>query len=267
MLNEYSSDELYIRYAIDDAPDDKNFNMHIHDKCEIYLFISGDVEYIVEGSVYPLKGSSLMIMRPAEAHRARIKRCERYERYAVNFPISLFNVIDPESRLLKPFFDREIGTDNILTSDDIDMNRVKRLFSQMCENADDYGRRLTMTTHIYALTDMISRAFGAKKDNVYTAQTTEQKIVMYVNEHIFEDISVLSLAQHFYLSTSQFGRVFKKATGAAPWEYITQKRLTAAKEKIRSGIAAYSACEQCGFSDYSAFYRAYVKNFGCAPKG
>ena len=39
MLNEYSSGEIYIRYAVDDMPDDKDFNMHIHDKCEIYLFI------------------------------------------------------------------------------------------------------------------------------------------------------------------------------------------------------------------------------------
>lgn len=267
MLNEYSSGEMYIRYAVDDAPDDKDFNMHIHDKCEIYLFISGDVEYLVEGSVYPLKGSSLMIMRPAEAHRAKIKSCERYERYAVNFPVSMFSETDPESRLLKPFFDREIGTDNILTADNIDMKIVTRLFSQMCENADDYGRKLTLTTHILALADMISRAFSAKSDNGNTARTAEQEIVMYVNENIFGDISVPSLAQHFYLSASQFSRVFKKATGAAPWEYITQKRLTAAKEKIRSGATAYSACEQCGFSDYSAFYRAYVKHFGCAPKG
>lgn len=266
MLNEYSSGEIYIRHAIDDAPDDKNFDMHIHDKCEIYLFIAGDVEYLVEGSVYPLKGSSLMLMRPAEAHRAKIRSCEKYERYALNFPVSFFDAIDPEKRLLKPFLDREIGTNNILTANDIDMGSVTKLFLQMCETADDYSRKLTLTTHIYALADMISRAFSAKGNHEYTAPTPEQKIVMYVNEHLFENISVPILARHFYLSPSQFSRIFKKATGAAPWEYITQKRLTAAKEKISGGATAYSACEQCGFSDYSAFYRAYIKHFGCTPR-
>ncbi len=48
MLNEYSFGEIYIRHAIDDDPDEKDFTMHIHDLCEIYLFISGDVEYLVE---------------------------------------------------------------------------------------------------------------------------------------------------------------------------------------------------------------------------
>lgn len=268
MLNEYSSQEIYVRHAIDDTPCDENFNMHIHATCEIYLFITGDVEYLVEGSIYPFTGSSLMIMRPAEAHRARIKSPERYERYAINFPVSLISMIDPEVRLLKPFFNREIGTNNILTAEDIDICTVTRLFSEMCENenVDCYSRNLTLTTHIYTLADMINRAFSSKAANRYSVQSAAQKIVMYVNEHLFENISVPALARHFYLSPSQFSRVFKKATGAAPWEYIMQKRLTAAKEMIRSGTAAYSACEQCGFGDYSSFYRAYVKHFGAAPK-
>lgn len=115
---------------------------------------------------------------------------------------------------------------------------------------------------------MISRAFSARKDTKKTTfQTAEQRMVMYVNEHLFNELSVPMLAEHFYLSTSQFSRVFRKATGAAPWEYITRKRLIAAREKIQNGSSAHSASEQCGFSDYSAFYRAYVKHFGCAPKG
>ena len=44
------------------------------------------------------------------------------------------------------------------------------------------------------------------------------------------------------------------------------KRLTAAREKIRSGEAAQYAAESCGFGDYSTFYRAYVKYFGRSPK-
>ena len=268
MLNEYTSGDIYIKYAVDDEPDDKDFPMHIHELCEIYLFISGDVECLVEGTVYPLKENSLIIIRPEEAHRARIRSVERYERYAVNFSVSLINRIDPENRLLKPFFDRKIGTNNILTAEDIDIEIVKKLFSQMCGSADDYGKRLTFTTHIYMLTDMISRAFAAKKDTRNTTfQTIEQRMVMYVNEHLFDELSVPMLAEHFYLSTSQFSRVFRKATGASPWEYITRKRLIAAREKIQQGFSAYSASEQCGFSDYSAFYRAYVKHFGCGPKG
>lgn len=70
-------------------------------------------------------------------------------------------------------------------------------------------------------------------------------MVLYVNQHLLEKTMVSELANHFYLSSSQFSRVFKKATGVSPWEYIIQKRLTVAKEKIRSGFSAQQTCEYC----------------------
>lgn len=148
MLNEYTSGDIFIKYAVDDEPDDKDFPMHIHELCEIYLFIAGDVECLVEGSVYPLKENTLMIIRPAEAHRARIRSVERYERYAVNFSVSLINQIDPENRLLKPFYDREIGTNNILTADEIDMDIVKNCFHR-CAKAPMIMEKSSLLQHIF----------------------------------------------------------------------------------------------------------------------
>lgn len=265
MLNEYSFDDIYIRYAVDEQPDDKDFTMHIHEQCEIYFFKTGNVEYLVEGSKYLLDESSLMIMRPAEAHKPKIIGNERYERYAINFPLSFTQNIDSNGRLLKAFNERPLGKNNMFVFSQADIKLVERLFAEMCENADDYDRRLTIKTHLLMLLDMISRAYQKQESAQYKPMSTAERIVMYVNNHLYENISVPKLSEHFYLSASQFSRIFRQTTGAAPWEYITKKRLTAAKEKIRSGCSAQAAAESCGFGDYSSFYRAYIKYFGCAP--
>ena len=265
MLNEFSFGNIYIRHAIDDCPDDKDFTMHIHEQCEIYFFVSGNVEYLVEGSKYPLDENSLMIISPAEAHKPKITGRERYERYAINFPIDFAYNIDPENRLIKAFTERSLGKTNMFSCAEIDMKLTKKLFSEMCNAVDDYERKLAINTHLPILLDMISRAYNKYENVEHTPQSTAERMVAYVNNHLFEEISVPELAEHFFLSQSQFSRVFRHATGAAPWEYITKKRLTAAKEKIRSGYSAQSASESCGFGDYSSFYRAYTKHFGCAP--
>lgn len=266
MLNEYSFGDIYIRHAVDEQPDDRYFTMHIHEQCEIYFFLSGKVEYLVEGSKYLLNENSLMIMRPAESHKPKIIGNDRYERYAINFSVSFVNSVDPEGRLVRAFTERPLGKNNMFSSSEIDIKLVNKLFSQMCSDNDDYDKQLTIKTHLLLLLDMINRAFYKKDSAGHKPQSTAEHIVMYVNNHLFEELSVPMLAKHFYLSTSQFSRVFRQATGAAPWEYIIKKRLTAAKEKIRSGSSAQSACESCGFGDYSSFYRAYTKHFGCAPK-
>ncbi len=265
MLNEYCFDDIYIRHAVDECPNDKDFTMHIHEQCEIYFFVSGNVEYLVEGSKYPLDENSLMIMRPAEAHKPKIVGSSKYERYAINFPVSFTESIDYEGRLVKAFTQRSLGKNNMLDILQVDMALVKKLFEQMCSSYDDYDKRLTIKTHLLMLLDMISRAYNKQGNSVYKPASTAERIVAYVNNHLSDDISVPSLAEHFYLSSSQFSRIFKQATGAAPWDYITKKRLTAAKEKIRGGYSAQAAAESCGFKDYSAFYRAYTKHFGFSP--
>lgn len=270
ILREFSSEGLYMRYAVDELPDDGDFIMHVHEQCEIYYFVSGNAEYLVEGSRYPLEAGSILIMRPAESHRVKIISREKYERYAVNFSVSLIDIIDPRHLLLNAFFDRPLGRGNLYLPEEFETENIHGLFAEMCGESgcpkSDYEKRLNILTGLFSLLGLINKIFTNRRVSDYLPpQSASEKIVSYVNAHLFDKLSVPMLAEHFFLSASQFSRIFKQATGAAPWEYITIKRLTAAREKIRGGISVRNAAESCGFGDHSAFYRAYVKHFGCAP--
>ena len=261
VLNEYTLDEIYIRHAVDTSPADNRYGFHVHDKCEIFFFISGSAEYLVEGSVYPLTRGSTLIMRAGEAHCIHILHPERYERYAVNFPISLFDSIDPKRSLTALYTDRELGSGNLYTDDDFDP-----IFKDMFEDGlDRYQRSVRASVCIMTILDKLNRQHTGHKSNILPS--FEQQIISYVNERLFDDITADKLAQHFYISRSQLGRVFRRAAGAAPWEYITAKRLVAAKDMIDNGMTAKKAALSCGFGDYSCFYRAYLKRFGTSPKG
>lgn len=267
VLREFRSGGLYTRYAIDNEPDDKNFAMHVHENCEIFYFVSGNAEYLVEGTRYPLESGSILIMRPSESHRTKILDNKKYERYAVNFSVPAIDDIDPEHRLLKAFFDRPIGRGNMFLPTEFGEENMQEIFAEMCRKGNRYEMQVNVKTHLFWLLDRINRAWMRRDSAEYAPpQNISERIVLYVNYHLFDEISVPMLAEHFFLSPSQFSRVFRQATGAAPWEYITIKRLTAAREKIRNGERVQYAAESCGFGDYSAFYRAYVKYFGCSPK-
>ena len=261
ILDEYTLDEIYIRHAVDMAPEDNRCGFHVHDKCEIFFFISGCAEYLVEGSVYPLTRGSTLIMRAGEAHCIHILCPERYERYAVNFPISLFDSIDPKRSLTSIYTDRELGADNLYFDEDVETS-FKDMFE---ERLDRYQRNVRASVCIMTILDKLSRLPAEYKNNDQTS--VEQEILSYVNEHLFDDITADKLAEHFYISRSQLGRVFRRAAGAAPWEYITAKRLVAAKSMIDNGMTSKKAALSCGFGDYSCFYRAYLKRFGRSPKG
>lgn len=267
ILREFNAEGLYTRYAVDEAPDDRNFFMHIHDGCEIFYFVSGNAEYLVEGARYPLEPGSILIMRPAESHRAKILGGEKYERYAVNFSVSSIESVDPKRELLRAFFDRPLGRGNLFLPTEFGDENMHRIFAEMCEKRGAYETQISIKTHLFWLLDRINRAWLKRGTEDYAPpQNISERIVSYVNHHLFEELSVPLLAEHFFLSPSQFSRIFRRSTGAAPWEYITIKRLTAAREKIRGGEPIQYAAESCGFGDYSSFYRSYVKYFGYSPK-
>ena len=257
-LKESESNGLYIRHAVDEAPTGSGFDFHIHDRCEVFYFISGNAQYLVEGSVYPLTKGSLLIMRPGEAHCIRFLSAERYERYAVNFPLSLFDSFDPQRRFMRIFTDRPLGRDNLYF-----LPGLEETFRDMCYcEDDDYGRTLLMTTR---LANIIEAAGDKRSEMIHAEPSLPEQAVRYVNDMLYEEITVGQLAEHFFLSTSQFSRVFRQTTGASPWAYITAKRLIKARELLQEGMSAKKAAENCGFGDYSVFYKAYVKRYGKSP--
>ncbi len=140
-LKEIDRDGLYIRYAISDRPDNKDVDFHIHDRCEVFFFVSGNAQYLVEGSVYPLEKGSLLIMRPGEAHCIHFLSGERYERYAVNFPISLFDSFDTDRRLMLPYMERPLGRQNLYYIPECEA-ALQELTGY---EGGDYGRTLLFT--------------------------------------------------------------------------------------------------------------------------
>ena len=263
VLNEYEADGIYTRYAYDLHPESSAFSMHVHDRCEVFFFVSGNARYLVEGTTYMPEKGSLLIMRPGEAHCPKLLGDEPYERYAVNFSADLFDGIDPERRLMKPFMERQLGKCNHYS-----LPQAEVLFNEMCrEYEDDYERRISVVAGLFSILHAVNGMYSALKDKDPVLVTIEERLLAYVNAHLFDDLSVPAIARHFFLSTSQIRRLFKKASGASPWEYITAKRLTAARERIAGGESAGKAAERCGFRDYSTFYRAYVKRFGNSPIG
>lgn len=264
----YDDLQLHIHHAFDRHPDDGDFVMHVHEQFEIYYFMAGDAHYLVEGSEYPLEPGCLLIMRPMETHRVKILGDKPYERYSLSFSPELLDTADPDRRLLAPFLQHPLGQSNLYRPAEFKGEQPLELFEGMCIPVSDAGsRRLEILIHLYPLLGAIRHAFLQKQaDNEGTVPSRAEEIVGYINRHLFDELSLDFLAGRFFLSTSQLGRLFRQATGSSVWEYIMIKRLMAAHGKIKGGMPVTAACQECGFRDYSAFYRAYVKRFGRSPK-
>lgn len=102
--------------------------------------------------------------------------------------------------------------------------------------------------------------------NLETEKDGFSDIIDFLNEHMYEPLSLDGICDRFYMSKSHLNRKFKLMTGSTVWEYITAKRLLSAKELLQLGEPPTKVFSKCGFNDYSSFFRAYKAKFGLSPK-
>lgn len=261
----YRDDEIYSHHTLDEQPKPEVFQMHAHEWMEVFYLISGKCSYLVEGSQYELQPGDILIMRSAETHKLILGDEEPYERIAIHFSPALIDNIAPGSRLLKPFLDRPLGQRNLYRSSEEGSDRLQAAFAGFdFEGLGDV--KMNLVARLMLFLTVLSASYERQVSQPGGDGSFQSQLVAYVNEHLFEDISLQSIADAFYRSRSQISRVFRQSTGSPLWEYVTIKRLLSAQTMLQRGVSASEACIACGFSDYSSFFRAYRARFGHSPK-
>ena len=91
-------------------------------------------------------------------------------------------------------------------------------------------------------------------------------MLAYINDHLDADLTIDALANEVYLSKYYLMRKFKQETGYSIHQYITSKRLLAARKMLSGKDAVTDICYACGFHDYSTFSRAFHAMFHMTPK-
>ena len=258
----YRDEDIDMHYSRDGKPVPSDFKMHTHEMYELYYFVGGNGIYKVEGTRYPLQKGDILIMRPAEAHYIDITDNKPYTRLSVNFKANLFSYIDPDGKLLAPFNGRKIGTFNRYRAENFKSDAYSVFIKNIMTDSPD--RRVQTITNLLPLLNEIYLAFGSVTETEIN-KSLDSRIISYINRHISEDITLDAICEKFYISKTHLCRIFKKATASTVGEYITVKRLVNARQLILSGTPPTKAYLQCGFRDYSVFYRAYKKKYGISP--
>lgn len=260
----YRDDQFFMHYSKDEHPNALAFKMHAHEKLELYYFLSGDAYFMIEGNKYPLHPHDLLIMRQAEVHALTITSDAPYCRMAIHFPADAFDSLDPERKLLRPFFERPLGSGNLFAAAQYPNAHWHDAFARLDFSGNQKAHFSTLAGIIEILSEL-GEAFDGGQQSSGVEHGFAAELVSYVNEHLFEDLSLGSTAAAFFRSKSQISRTFRDATGIPFWDYVILKRLMAARAYLQNGESSERTCEKCGFGDYSAFYRAYKARFGCSP--
>ena len=89
--------------------------------------------------------------------------------------------------------------------------------------------------------------------------------LVYIDEHLDEDLSLKKLSSTLYLSGTHISRTFKHFMGITIQDYIINKRIEYAKKLLLQGHSVDFVAASSGFRTYSHFIRTFKKNSGISP--
>lgn len=256
---------------------DKNLNdvqLHHHDFYEVYLFLSGRVTYSVEGKSYVLKPHDILLIAPNELHQALITPNPlAYERVVLWIDRHFLKTMGNQATDLEQCFDTKLSTHtNLLRLGPDQFQQVKSEFMQLfiASREELFGSKLLCQSYIQRLMILLNRHILLEKNgdinDAILVNDFLEPIISFITEHLSHELPLDWIANHFYMSKFHLMREFKRQTGTTIHQYILQKRLALSKQLILKNMPINHVFLQCGFNNYSHFFRSFKSQYDMTPK-
>lgn len=253
---------FHLRGAMEESVD-----WHYHTFHKIIEFLGGESGYGVEGKQYLLQPGDLVLVPQGCIHRPEAEPNAPYERRIL--------YLSPEflrraggSCDLAVCFDRAREEFRFVVHPADGTGGGQLTALEHAEREDAFGRELLAQSLLFQFLIGLNRAMADDLLQYAKPAAYDRKIeaiLRYLSEHLTEPVSIDDLAARFFVSKYHMMRQFRAQTGYTIHGYLTSKRLMFARAMIAAGTPVLQASEESGFGDYSAFLRAYRKQFGAAP--
>lgn len=216
-----------------------------------------DAEFLTENRQMKIRGNTLFLVPKEKYHYFRIKGNNAFSRLKIYFP--------DEQLSNTPCGDimREIRIfENV---DGYLLFLLKKLCQVMEESRNNKQGFYAYSIFLMLLTelDRESLVSGVAQEEPNFSELS--KITAYISENFSKDLTVTALAKRMNLSESGISQLFKREMGITVHQYITQRRLVYAQSLLLAGNRPSKIYVDCGYKDYSSFYKAYCLHFGYSP--
>lgn len=277
IISHYNDLSLLKAYHSKRAPFKRENTMHFHSAFEVSLILSGRGIYRVGENVYAFSPQDVFLFSTNEVH-CITEVVPGEDLHLINLQFEPRFIWLPgndtfDLRYLDVFFHRSGQFRHQLLHDDPRGAEVRRLLQTIDDefrNKDDF---FEMMVKNMLLTALVYVRRNYREYFVDAARTQNPRLVhqlsnvmQYIDAHLFEDLSLVHLAEKAHMSRSHFSALFSEMNGLSVWEYIINKRVAHAAQLLQSTeMTVMDVALSCGFNTAANFNHAFKKHTNKTP--
>lgn len=229
-----------------------DIGLHWHSYYELIYFFEGEVVSIINGIEMPLNKGTLYMLTPVDLHHT-LKKDKKAKLKFINISFTE-NIIDEKLR-------QEMNGAYYIPSVDNKTLAIIELLTQ--PKATDEETQHLINALLY---NVIRKEYKFSKTGKTVLDKNIHKAIRYIAENFNENIDLKTLSNYLHITPSYFSFLFSKTCGCTFKEYLTNYRISYAKELLKStNKSVTDICYSCGFSNLPNFLRVFKKQVGKTP--
>lgn len=242
-----------------------HFKGEKHNYFELTYVDRGTLFTTVEGKRYELKEKELMIYGPGQFHTQDIPEGCSCSYVTIIFDMETV-VYDEESTHYELLLNKVFGYDKKIYT-------LIKTFVTESTSQIPYMNSLMLCLLQETIIRLLQSEFiGKKNDRPVTGARQHyqdellEKILTYIDETIYEPLSIAELCQKFSMSRSSLQILFKENMDISPKKYINEMKLEKSRQMICENKYTISEIAlMLGFNSIHYFSRAFTQKYHMAP--
>lgn len=236
--------------------DSTSFFGHIHPYYEMYVYLSGNISFAVNNTIYSLRPGDIIFTAPSYYHHCIYHEDCRHEHFCLYFPNpepileSTFKLLAQKVYLHYPEEIRERIIESLMSIYDYSENQ-------------DMKNQFALVSEVYRLMSLLCTDLLAEDSTDHPENL--QNILHYIGEHYMDISTIGDLTANFYMSQSTMERLFKKYLNITPYQYLENTRMAGAVRSLLAGKSVSQSALENGYPNCSHFITIFKKYFFVTP--
>jgi AraC-like DNA-binding protein len=249
---------------------------HYHDFCELAIVTQGNAMHCLEGKDFPVTAGDVFLLQGRQQHYFY----DRRNLDLINIMYDPEKIGLPENELrkmpgycamfmLEPTYRRQHRFASRLHLKRVALAQVERLAEEMERESSEAasGHEVALRAKLLELIVYLSRAYIETDTTEAHALLRVGHVIGVLENEYARDWKLDDLVSIAHMSRSNLMRIFRKATGQTPIDYLLRLRIQQAMHLLRnSDLSITEIALEVGFNDSNYFSRQFNRIVGRTPR-